>query len=70
MPTQKFHVRGLDHKGEAAVAARLRELEGVLFAAVSHSEECAEVEFEDDLITPDEICAALHGLGHPAEPAG
>lgn len=70
MPTQKFRVRGIDHESEAMVEARLMRIGGVLFAAVSHQEECAEVEFEDDRVTPAEIREVIRGLGYGADEVG
>ncbi len=70
MPTQKFRVKGLGHEDEAQVARELRSLRGVLFAAADHSDQCAEVEFEDDAVTPDEIRERIEALGFTAEIAG
>lgn len=70
MPVQKFRVRGVDHKSEARLEEQIRRIEGVLFAVVNHEEECAEVEFEDDCVTPAEIRDAIAALGYEAEIAG
>lgn len=70
MPTQKFHVRGLRHEAEGDVVECVRSLDGVLFAAANHQDECLEVEFEDDLVTPEEICQALRRIGYTGETAG
>lgn len=70
MPTQKFWVKGLSHDDEERLSRRLRELRGVLFAVASHGDQCAEVEFEDDMVDAAEICAAIAELGYSAEPAG
>lgn len=70
MPTQKFWVKGLEHADEARVSRAARALDGVLFAAANHSDQCAEVEFEDDRVTVAEIRDALAGLGYSVEVAG
>lgn len=70
MPTQKFFVRGLRHDDEARVVERARSLRGVFYAAANHQDQCLEVDFEDDLVTSDEICAAVRQAGYAAEPAG
>jgi copper chaperone CopZ len=70
MPTQKFWVKGLRHEDEARVTEQVRGMEGVLFALANHRDQCAEVEFEDDCVTQEEIRAALAGLGHEVEIAG
>lgn len=70
MPTQKFRVKGLEHEDEARVAREVRRLRGVLFAVASHSDQCAEVEFEDDAVTPAEIRDVIAALGYAVEIAG
>lgn len=70
MPTQKFWVKGLRHEDEARIAAQLRAVDGVFFAALNHHDQCAEVEFADDRVTTGEICTALQELGYEAEEAG
>lgn len=70
MPTQKFLVRGLSRSDERVVEDRVRSMTGVLYAAANHQDQCLEAEFEDDLVTPAEICAALREVGYTAEPAG
>jgi copper chaperone CopZ len=70
MPTQKFWVKGLGHEDEARVEREVRRLRGVLFAAASHGDQCAEVEFEDDAVTAAEIRDALAALGFRVEIAG
>ena len=70
MPTQKLRVRGLRREDEARVTARLRELPGVYFAMLSCGAECAEVDFEDDRVSLEEIRAAVRECGYEAEIAG
>lgn len=70
MPTQKIFVHDLPHAAEREVAERVRSLEGVIYAAANHEDQCVEVEFEDDAVTPEEICKAIRALGYRAEPAG
>lgn len=70
MPTQKFWVKGLQHQDETRVVQGARELRGVLFAAANHSDQCAEVEFEDDVVTTEEIRGAIARLGYQVEIAG
>jgi copper chaperone CopZ len=70
MPTQKFWVKGLEHADEARVARAARGVEGVLFAVANHSDQCAEVEFEDDRVTVAEIRDAIAALGYRVEVAG
>lgn len=70
MPTQKLWVKELRREDEARVAARLRELPGVFFAVLDHGDECAEVDFEDDRVSLEQICAAVRECGYEAEIAG
>lgn len=70
MPTQKFRVKGLRHEDEGRLVREARRLEGVIFAAATHGDQCAEVEFEDDRVTPEEIRAALAAIGYDVEIAG
>ena len=70
MPTQKFWIKGLRHEDEARVAGAARQVPGVLFAIANHGDQCAEVEFEDDLVTTSEIRDALTALGYEVEVAG
>lgn len=70
MAVQKFFVPGLTHEQERDVERKLRSLQGVLYAAANHHDACAEVEFEDDCVTMDELRGALEKLGFDARPAG
>ncbi|HEV2149819.1 MAG TPA: heavy-metal-associated domain-containing protein [Longimicrobiaceae bacterium] len=70
MPTQKLWVKDLKREDEARVAARLRELPGVFYAVLSHDAECAEVDFEDDLVSLDQLRAAVRECGYEVEIAG
>jgi hypothetical protein len=69
MPTQKFWVKGLRHEHEAALASRIREMPGVLFAVLNHQDQCAEVEYEDDRVSGPAICSAIRDFGYDARPA-
>ena len=70
MPTQKFFVKGLRAEDEEAVAGRAKQLSGVLFALANHQDQCAEVEFEDDMVSLDEIRRAIAEQGYEVEVAG
>lgn len=70
MPTQKLRVRELRHGDEARVAARLRELPGVFFAALDHRDGSAELDFEDDRVSLAQICAVVRECGYEVEIAG
>ena len=70
MPTQKLWVKGLRHEDEERVARRLREVRGVFGAVLNHADECAEVDFEDDLASLEEICAAVRECGYEAKVVG
>jgi copper chaperone CopZ len=70
MPTQKLWVKGLTHDDEGRVAARLRELPGVFYAVLNHGDECAEVDFEDDRVSLEQLCAAVRACGYEVEIAG
>lgn len=70
MPTQKLWVKELRRGDEARVAARLRALPGVFFAVLDSGDGCAEVDFEDDLVSLDQICAAVRECGYRVEIAG
>lgn len=70
MPTQKFFVKGLRPEDERALTQRISRVDGVLFAAANHSDQCAEVEFEDDRTTTAEIRSAIADAGYEAELAG
>lgn len=70
MPTQKLWVRGLKQEDEEPVTRRLRALSGVFAAVLSHDAQCAEVDFEDDRASLDEIRAAIREMGYESEIAG
>ncbi|MEW5927490.1 MAG: heavy-metal-associated domain-containing protein [Gemmatimonadota bacterium] len=70
MPTQKLWVRGLRREDEDRVAERLRALPGVFFAVLNCRAECAEVDFEDDRVSLEEIRATVRECGYEAEIAG
>ncbi len=70
MPTQKFRVKDLRREDEDRVAARLREIPGVYFAVLDHGEECAEVDFEDDVVSLEQICDAVREYGYDVRIAG
>ncbi|MEX2582107.1 MAG: heavy metal transporter [Gemmatimonadota bacterium] len=70
MSTQKLHVRGLSREDEGRVESALRSVSGVLYAAANHVDECAEVEFEDDMVTIAELRERLRELGFESRAAG
>lgn len=70
MPTQKLWVKGLRREDEAPLARRLQALDGVFFAVLNHDDECAEVDFEDDRVSLEEIRAALRDAGYETRIAG
>jgi hypothetical protein len=70
LATQKFHIPGLTREDEGRVKAALMRRPGVLYAEVSHADACAEVDFEDDAITTDELREILARLGFAARLAG
>jgi copper chaperone CopZ len=70
MAVQKLYVRDLAEDDEERVERALRDLRGVLFATASHADRCAEVEFEDDVVTTDAMVRALADLGFEARIAG
>jgi hypothetical protein len=70
MAIQKFHVRGLTREAERRLEEALVAIDGVLFATASHAEGCAEVEFEDDCVTVDEMRRVMVELGLEARIAG
>lgn len=70
MPTQKLRIRGLRAEDEARIAERLRRIDGVFAASLSATAGCAEVEFEDDRASLDQLRAAVAEFGYGAEIAG
>jgi copper chaperone CopZ len=70
MPTPKFHVPGLRREDEARIERRLRELDGVFAAVLNQADACAEVDFEDDRVSLQEIGDAIREFGYGAEPVG
>lgn len=70
MPTQKFWIKGMRHEDETPVTERVRGVRGVLFAIANHGDQCAEVEFEDDIVTEREIRDAIAELGFDVRSAG
>jgi copper chaperone CopZ len=70
MPTQKFRVKDLTHEDETRVVDEIRRIPGVLFASAHHGDQCAEVEFDDDYLAPDEIRTAIEALGFEVHLAG
>lgn len=70
MPTQKFYLPDLSHEQEARVTEALRGVDGILFVAANHEDRCAEVEFEDDCVSIEDIASRLEEAGFDAQPAG
>lgn len=70
MPTQKLWIKHLRHEDEEPLARRLRALDGVFAAVLNHQDQCAEVDFEDDRVTPDEMRRAIAELGYESEIRG
>ena len=70
MPTQKIWVKGLRHEDEARIAERLRALDGVFAAVLNHQDQCAEVDFEDDRATTDDMRRVIAELGYDSEIRG
>jgi copper chaperone CopZ len=70
MPTQKLWIQGLKHEDEQHVARSIQALPGVYYAVFNHADSCAEIDFEDDTVSIDEICAALRSLGYVVRVAG
>jgi copper chaperone CopZ len=67
---QKLFIPALEHETEPLVEATLSRLEGVLFVAATHVDRCAEVEFDDDVVTTDAMRQALRSVGLEARLAG
>jgi len=70
MAVQKLFVEGLGHGDERRVESQLRSIEGVLYAIASHADSCAEVEFEDDVVTSAMLQEALQRMGYSSRIAG
>jgi copper chaperone CopZ len=70
MAVQKFFVEGLSRDDEVRVESALKSMPGVIYAAASHSDACAEVEFEDDTVTTAQLKEALGVLGFTSRIAG
>ncbi len=70
MPTQKLWIRGLKHEDEARIERRLKAMDGVFAAVLNHAEESAQLDFEDDRASLDEIRAAIRETGYEADLAG
>jgi hypothetical protein len=70
LATQKFLLPTLTRESEAPVRAILASLDGVLYAAASACDRCAEVEFDDDIVTTDTMRKALQAIGFEARLAG
>jgi copper chaperone CopZ len=70
MPTLKFWIKGLTHEDEARLVAAVRALDGVFFVVANHRDQCAEIDFEDDRVTRDQIRDVVASLGYTAQLAG
>jgi copper chaperone CopZ len=71
MPTLKLRVTRLcGGADEERVRRALHAESGVFGAVVCAAESCAEVDFEDDEVSADEILAVVRRLGFDAELAG
>jgi copper chaperone CopZ len=70
MPTLKLWVNGLRHEDEQAIARRLRQIDGVFAASLNHRDACAEVDFDDDRASVEQIRACIRELGYEARLAG
>ncbi len=71
MATLKLCIDGMaGHGDEARVQDALRAHAGVLGAVASWEDACAEIEYEDDEVSLDELVSAVRDLGYRAELGG
>lgn len=66
--TSTFHVSGMTCGGcEVGVRRVVKKLEGIENVEASYEAETATVTYQFDMVTPDEIIAAIEELGYTAE---
>lgn len=70
MPTIKLRIEQLRPDDEEPIAQRLRALDGVFCAVLSHTDESAEVDFEDDRVGLDQIRETIAAFGYAVRLAG
>lgn len=71
MPTALIRVRGLrDDADEARLEAALRAEPGVLGAVIDRTNECAEVDFEDDAVAIERLFRIIEEAGFTASLRG
>lgn len=70
MATLLIRIRELDPGNAEAVEALLRRQPGVFGVVVSHTEGCAEVDFEDDEADVDRVLGAVRDAGYDARLSG
>lgn len=64
----EFHITGM-HCGSCAVDIKetLEELDGVRHAQVNFANGAAQVEYDEDKLSPDKIVATISELGYQAQ---
>jgi copper chaperone CopZ len=71
VPTLKLCVQGMQDAGEEApLAEALLAEDGVLGAVVSADARCAEIDFEDDRVSIEQILAIIEARGYQASLSG
>ncbi len=66
--TSTFHVSGMTCGGcEVGVRRAVKKLEGIEEVEASHKVGTAIVTYQANEVTPDEIIAAIEGIGYAAE---
>jgi copper chaperone CopZ len=71
MANVKLHVAGM-HCGncQSKVERALKGVGGVYSAVVDLEDGAAEIDFDDDVVTPSDLVAAIAGAGYAATLAG
>jgi len=70
MPTVRLHVRGLEAADEEPLERIMTDLPGVFGAVANHEDRTLEIDFEDDVVSLDELIQAAGSSGFTAYFAG
>jgi len=68
--TRRFGVTGMTCGGcERAVGRAVGQLPGVQSVTASHAEQAATITYDEAVVTPEAIAAAIRNAGYTPEPA-
>lgn len=71
MVKQRFMIKGMHCTGcVMAVEGAIEDLAGVKSASANYARQTADVEYDDKVVTPEQIVAAVADAGYEAQSSG